>query len=79
MDVHSPEHGRQLPDRALRPEHRRPPHPARAEEESAAAAARGAVRAAEPLSGPLAASDKLRTGGSDKLAVLPDNLVSNKV
>ena len=34
-----------------------------------------------PLSGPLAKlSDKLRTGGSSKkLAVLPDNLVSNKV
>ena len=34
-----------------------------------------------PPSGPLAKlSDKLRTGGSSKkLAVLPDNLVSNKV
>ena len=38
-------------------------------------------RPGAPSSGPLAKlSDKLRTGGSSKkLAVLPDNLVSNKV
>ena len=64
MDVHSPEHGRQLPGR---PRGLRPGAPT-----------------SGPLSGPCGPlaklSDKLRTGGSSKkLAVLPDNLVSNKV
>ena len=72
MDVLPAEqHGRQLPGTPRgRRKNPRPPRPG--------APSSGPLSG---FSGPLAKlSDKLRTGGSSKkLAVLPDNLVSNKV